>query len=104
MLILFQPLLTALVGAALTLFGGIHGVLQWPTAAAWQYVVAASPTLLSVLVFLGCVLIALAGVAMLWAGITGTRTRIRQIRRVRWLSPGNQSYPGGDGPYDDQRW
>ena len=102
MLALFQPLLTAMIGAALTIFGGVHGALQWPTSSTWSQVAAMSPMLLAVVVFLGCVVIALCGVAMLWNGITGTRNRIRQVRRVRWPAPGNQNYR--DDPYDDQRW
>ncbi len=102
MLALFQPLLTALIGAALTVFGGVHGVLQWPAAATWSHVAAASPMLLTVLVFLGCLVIAICGVAMLWNGLAGTRTRLRQLRRVRWPAPGNQNYR--EDPYDDQRW
>ena len=105
MLILFQPLLTALVGAALAVFGGVHGVLQWPTSNTWSQVAAMSPMLFTVLVFLGCLVIAACGVAMLWTGIVGTRTRFRQLRRIRWPAPGssgNQNYR--DDPYEDQRW
>ena len=54
MLILFQPLLTALVGITLAVFGGVHGVLQWPTSSTWSQVAAMSPMLFTVLVFLGC--------------------------------------------------
>lgn len=105
MLVLFQPLLTALIGAALAVFGVFHTVLQWPTALVWHHVVGASPQLLAVLVFLGCAVISLAGVALLISGVRGTRTRLAQLRRLRW--PGASA--GGhyvDGPvaYDDQRW
>lgn len=39
---------------------------------------------------------------MLWPRISGTRTRFRQLRRVRWPALGNQNYR--EDPYEGQRW
>jgi hypothetical protein len=104
MLTLFQPLLTALVGAALAVFGALHTVLQLPAAIVWHHVLSASPQLLVVMVFLGCVMIFVIGLTMLWTGIQATRIRMRQLRHVRWPSTAQPGYSDGGVAYDDHRW
>jgi hypothetical protein len=100
MLILFQPVLTALIGAVLSVFGLFHTVTQLPAPVVWQHVVSLSPQLLVLFVFLGCLVIAVTGLAMLWTGLQGVRQRVWQLRRLRW-----QSSPGYDEPHESQmRW
>ncbi len=107
MLVLFQPVLTALVGAALSVFGVYHTLLQLPSPVVWHHVLSVSPQLLMVLVFLGCIVIALTGLVMLWNGVHGARIRLHQIRRVRWpassTATSHSPYADLNTPYDD-RW
>jgi lysylphosphatidylglycerol synthetase-like protein (DUF2156 family) len=105
MFVLLQPLFTLIVGAALAVFGCFHTYQLLPNPLVWRHVIDVSPHLLAVLVFGSCMLITLAGLALFWHGARGTRTRLTQLRRLRW--PGASA--GGhyvDGPvaYDDQRW
>ena len=97
MLHFLQPVFAALVGAALFLFGLIHGIKLVPAAAAWRQVVVATPQLMSVGLFLVCVIMLLAGVAMLVTGIQSARRRFSQLRRLRL-----HSHPSYEDP--DEQW
>ena len=99
MLTLFQPLLTALVGAALSIFGLFHTIQHLPSPIVWHHVVSASPQLMALVVFAVCVMIAVAGLVMIWSGLRGVRYRLWQLRRVRW-----QATPNMPTTYDDDPW
>ncbi|MBI1338470.1 MAG: hypothetical protein GC164_16125 [Phycisphaera sp.] len=107
MLQLMQPLLAALIGAAMSLFGLLHTVQLFPTPVIWHQFVVSMPPLMAVLLFAACVALALGGMAMLITGLRDTRRRLTQLRRVPW-----EKIPGGDGAsaspygrqYDQEDW
>ncbi|MBI1335873.1 MAG: hypothetical protein GC164_02805 [Phycisphaera sp.] len=61
MLQLMQPLLAALIGAAMSLFGLLHTVQLFPTPVIWHQFVVSMPPLMAVLLFTACVALALGG-------------------------------------------
>jgi hypothetical protein len=108
-----QPLLTLLIGLALSLLAMVHGIRNVPASAAWQHVAQAAPQLGAVLVFVCCVMLAVIGVGILIAGLKACRVRLLQLRQLHWNAPvaygrpgyAGGTYGGGGGadPYDDER-
>ncbi len=89
MLTLFQPLLTALVGAALSIFGLFHTIQQLPAPVVWHHVVSASPQLMALLILsLAALLVVLLIVRQrLWpAGLSkSSRITLAQIQAAAEL-------------------
>ena len=96
MLQFMQPLFAAVIGSVLCVFGLIHSVTLVPPAAVWQSVAMVTPDLMTVTVFIGCLLVAAAGIAMLVGGLGAVRRRFGQLRRVRWDTEPNYD-PRDDG-------
>ncbi len=96
MLQFLQPILAALIGAAMSLFALLHSVRLFPSAVVWRQVAMVTPELGVILLFFACVVLAASGVALVVSGVRATRLRVAQIRRVRW-----QAEPSPASRYDD---
>ena len=97
MLHLLQPLFAALTGAALFVFGLIHSVKLMPDRSVWRQMAAAAPQVGGVLLFLACVVVLGAGVTLFVAGIRSARRRFAQLRHMHCRID-----PGYDDP--DHSW
>jgi len=101
MLEFLQPMLTVLIGAALSIFGLIHSLRLAPAPSTWHGVAAAAPQLVAVMVFIGCLAIAVAGIALLVTALRSVRRRFGLLRRVRWEAETRSAsrYDDADEPW-----
>ena len=88
MLEFMQPILSMLIGVAMSIFGLIHTWYRFPSPVVWAQFLIAVPQLGAVLLFATCLAVSILGVAMLLVGAGGVRRRRQQIRSLRW-QPGN---------------
>ena len=84
MLEFMQPILSMLIGVAMSIFGLIHTWYRFPAPVVWAQFLASVPQLGAVLLFAACLAVSILGVAMLLVGAGGVRRRLQQIRSVRW--------------------
>lgn len=84
MLDFLQPLLSLLIGLALSVLGLNQSFRLYPEPTAWQQFLMALSPAGAVLLFSLCVVMVLLGVAMLVLGARGLRRRLNQIRSARW--------------------
>ena len=97
-----QPVLAAIIGAAMSVFGLLHSTRLFPSATVWHKVAAATPQLGIVLLFAACALLSAAGVVMFVSGVRETRRRVDQIRRASWQT--DPATPSRLDESDDTRW
>ncbi len=102
MLEFIHPVFAALIGVAVSAFGLLHSARLFPSASVWRQVGMAVPELTLIAVFLACVALAVAGIAMVVTGIRATRQRLEQIRRVRWQTEPRSG--GRHGDEDEEPW
>lgn len=79
---LIQPITTLLIGIALTLYGIVHAIVQFPDPVAFTSLIANLPAVTAVLIFiLGLVAFA-AGIVLIVLGIRNTRRRWRRFGQI----------------------
>ena len=94
---LIQPVTTLLIGIAMTIYGIVHAITQFPDPHAFSNLVAHLPALMSVLMFaLGLIAFA-AGIVLV---VLGVRNMRRRWRRFGQIARHVESQPG----YDDDGW
>ena len=94
---LLQSAFAALVGAVMSVFGLYHTLRQWPQPTIWQHVATAMPQIITVMIFLLCVVCVVVGILMLVRGIQRARFRFAQLQHVRFQHRGRYMDP--DDPY-----
>jgi len=77
-----QPLLSLLVGLALSAYGTVHAATHIPASSQLQVFWSAMPSFGSVLLFLIGVLAVVGGIALLASGMNGLKRRRMQIGRI----------------------
>ena len=82
MLQLIQPLISALIGFLLAVFGLVHTVRSYPGGRVFARLWQALPSVGAVCLFLVGVLAVVAGLTLLYYGVRRTRRRWRFLHRV----------------------
>ena len=75
-----QPLLSAIVGLMLAIYGVVHTITRYPGASSFAQFWASLPGVMAVAVFFIGVVAVIAGVLLLVSGFRGVRRRWRQIQ------------------------
>lgn len=79
---LFQPVVTLLIGVAMSIYGLIHSITRFPGPEAFLNLMANMPAVMSVLFFVLGVLAFVAGVVLIVLGVRNMRRRWRQFGRI----------------------
>ena len=103
MLHLIQPILSLLIGLAMTLYGIVHAVTRFPGPDAFASLVANLPAVTSVLMFVLGLLAFVAGIVLLIVGIRNLRRRWHRFNLIARHVDSRPQYgdvggdDGGDG-------
>lgn len=98
-----QSVFTLLLGIALSFFGVAHSVLRFPGSKAFSQLAAGLPALGSVLLFVLCILAAIAGVVVVVLSTMRLRLRWRYLREVTSGRRPRQYHDNGEIE-DEERW
>lgn len=82
MIAFLQPLLAALIGLGMLLYGILHTVTGFPPAEVFTAFWNALPQVISLLVFLLGVLAVVAGLVLLVMGVRGVHRRLLELRHM----------------------
>ncbi len=96
---LLQPILSLLVGVALTIYGIVHAVTQFPDPSAFANLVANLPAFSSVLMFILGLIAFAVGIVLVVIGIRNMRRRWRRFGQIaRHVEAQPQHDEDGWGP------
>lgn len=94
---LFQPILTLLIGVAMTIYGLIHSITRFPGPEAFLNLMAHMPAVMSVLFFVLGLLAFAAGIVLTVIGIRNMRRRWRRFGQLARHVESQPQYQDEDG-------
>ncbi len=93
-----QPVLSLLIGLALSLYGLIHSSTHYPGTQSLNQLWQSLPAIVAVLIFTLGLLAVTSGLGLVLAGVHGLRKRYRQIDRA-YADPRRDRDPYEDEGY-----